>query len=132
MRLFQFHILFKCSGDSIRKKLSQHELKNAAVTVVLNLVRRVDARNRFDGSGLTVITRHLDGQLLSRFQTRRNSTNIEFLKPGQAQRFCSLSRKVLQRQNPHSNEVAAMNPFVTFRQHRANAQQTRALGGPVA
>ena len=54
------------------------------------------------------------------------------LAPGEAERLRVLPRLELQRQHAHADQVAAVDALVALGDHRAHAQQQRALGRPVA
>ena len=51
---------------------------------------------------------------------------------GKAERFQIFARQKFKRQHAHADKVAAMDALEAFGQHRANAEQNRSFGGPVA
>src|SRR6185312_5015351 len=55
---------------------------------------------------------------------------VELLS-GESQRAAAFARLELQRQNAHSDEVAAVDAFIAFGDHGADTQKRGAFGGPI-
>ena len=53
-------------------------------------------------------------------------------RPVKRERFCGFPRQELQRENPHADQIRAVNALVAFGDRGAHAEQQWALGGPVA
>ena len=73
---------------------------------------------------------HLDP--LARLQPSGKPADAKGLRPAQAERAQRFTRKKLQRQNAHADQVAPVDALEAFRDHRADAEQERTLGGPIA
>jgi len=56
-----------------------------------------------------------------------DAVDSEFFESGEAERLRRLARAILERQHAHAKQIAAMNALIAFRDHRAHAQQQRAL-----
>ena len=93
---------------------------------------RIDARGCGDVLDRAVRTRDAHGDDTTRLQCCAHSQNVEALPPGNLERrgVCSLAE--FERQDPHVDEVAAVNPLEAFRDHDFHAEQQRALCRPVA
>ncbi len=61
-----------------------------------------------------------------------NSRDLENFFAGQPVGFCIFPSTELQRQNAHTDQIRAMNAFVTFSDHRVYAEKARAFRSPVA
>src|SRR5450432_561238 len=94
-------------------QLAQHKLQNAAVGVILRLLRRVDAHQSAEfflpGTDPYLLARSkLPDQVADR-------GNLEDFIAREAQRLRAFSREKLQRQNSHTYQVRAVNTLITFR-----------------
>src|SRR5207244_4548730 len=56
----------------------------------------------------------------------------ELLAPGEAEGLAALTIPVLERQDPHHQEVRAVDPLVALGDHGSHAQEVRPLCRPVA
>ena len=72
------------SPKSRGRHLAQNGLKNATVSVVINLNRGVDACFRLEGDGGSIARGGMHGDLLQRFDVG-GKVDIEGLVPGQTQ-----------------------------------------------
>ena len=102
------------------------------MAVVLDVVRRVDARDRLE----------LGDPALRR--GRRTLTRLPGFRPGASPSTSSVSCPVrpsdvgalsgqeLERHDAHADEVAAVDALEALRDHGAHAEQQRALRRPVA
>src|SRR5690349_16574322 len=117
------------------KELAQNVLQDAAVRVVLGFLRCVDAHQRFKcNDGILAATR-FDFDLppgCELLDQLMNPADLEDLLAGQLQCFGVFPGEELQRQNSHADEVRTVYAFVAFCDDRANTEQTRALGSPIA
>src|SRR5687768_7410843 len=105
--------------------------QDAALAVVVELDRAVDARDDLDQPLAAVVT-DTQRDRLARRQTTCQAEDVVFLAPGQAERRRVLARLVLQRQHAHADQVRAMNALIALGEYGAHAEQRRALGRPVA
>src|SRR5882757_3440782 len=121
---------YSSGGAPWRRQLPQNILKDATVTEVFALFRRVDA--------------HAGGEL-NRFADSRRCPHIHLFRvaaaePADSEHFMSreterlrvLSRQELQWHYTHADEIGAMNALVAFRDHGFHAEQHGALRCPVA
>ena len=92
---------------------------------VVALARRVETHDRAE---LRVVRAHGDLVRLAVLE----AYDREGLVPGQPERLAALAGPVLQREHAHHEQVRAMDPLVALRDHRAHAEELRALGRPVA
>src|SRR4051794_13056387 len=99
--------------------------------VVMNLVRSVDAHD-----GLEVLFRanvpYSDVYQHPRFDPAGDTFDIESFETCKPETRGGFAAFELQREHSHSDEVAAVNPLVAFRQHRMNAQEARSFRCPIA
>ena len=63
---------------------------------------------------------------------RRADLDVEGLVAVDAERLPRVARLELQRQHAHADQVRAVDALEALRDHRLDAEQLRALGGPVA
>ncbi len=73
-----------------------------------------------------------DLYFLARFEILRQAFEIEDFQAREAERFRAFAGHKFERQDAHADQVAAVNALEAFGQHHADAEQDRALGGPVA
>ena len=92
---------------------------------VLALARRVEAQDRAERDA---VRRDRD---LARLAVL-DAGDRELLAAGQAERLAALAGEVLQRQDPHHQQVRAVDPLVALGDHGLDAEQVRPLRGPVA
>src|SRR6266852_243751 len=67
-----------------------------------------------------------------RFDTGLHSAYRKYFLASQSECLAILSRLELECEYSHPDQVAAMDPFEVLGDHRAHAEQQRALGGPIA
>ena len=117
----------RCSTSRCRRQqLAQHERQDAAVLVVLDLLRRVDAHARRELLVVRRCTRDLLGL------AALDAGDRELLLAGQPERLGVLAVGELQRQHAHADQVGAVDALEGLGDHRPHAEQLRALGRPVA
>src|SRR5258708_2263881 len=93
----------------LRYQLPQHERQNAAVLVVINLNRRINAAADGNIFNLPVLARNLQREVLLRLDVRVEADNVKGFSSVQFQCQCESTFLELQRQHAHADEVAAMN-----------------------
>ena len=81
---------------------------------------------------VNVLAPALHRQLLLRDDARRDAVDLDDLVAGEAERGRVLAGLELQRQDAHADQVRAVDALEALRDHRAHAEQQRALRGPVA
>src|SRR4051812_21891496 len=105
------------------QQLTQHELEDSPMAVVQPLVRGIDAHAR-----LEFLVARLD---LERLGAVLEGVEVERLLARQTQRLGVLAVRELQRQDPHADQVGAMDALVALGDHELDALQVRPLGRPV-
>ena len=119
-------------SSRLLQQLAQHERQDAAVPVVVDLDRRVDAaqhaESRASLPSLRVIT-SVSGccGLMSSGTAMSNVSSPSMPSDSRAVAGCEL-----QRQHAHADEVRAMDALEALRDDRLDAEQLRALRRPVA
>src|SRR5947199_9853799 len=100
--------------------------------VVMNLIRSINAHDGLEVLFCATVGAYANIDQHSRFDTASNTFDIESFEPGKPQSRRAFTVFELQREHSHSDEIAAVNPFEAFCQHRFNAKQARALSCPIA
>nr|GEU28369.1 hypothetical protein [Tanacetum cinerariifolium] len=114
------------------QQLTQHERQDAAVFVVIDFDRGIDAQQHSDVlAGAVGTVDHQGGQLLWLDLAFEAFQVVGFLA-GDAQGFHAVVADELQRQHAHAHQVRAVDTFERTHDHGFHAQQLGALGGPVA
>src|SRR3546814_2425072 len=85
----------------------QHIVQDAAVHIIFDLVRRIDAAERVEAEGRAVGAGDVHVDRLARRQVR-DARDGELVVDGQAQRLARLAIDELQRQHAHADEVRAV------------------------
>ena len=101
------------------------------MTVVVTLLRRVDANTDFEADRLAASLwrcRHLDGARLGILEIPEN----ERFATGEAQRLRVLTVHELAGDDAHADEIRAMDALEAFRDDGFNTEQHRTFGGPIA
>ena len=75
---------------------------------------------------------HEQRRVLLRLDAAFQAFDIERFVAHELQCLRAVIADELQRQHPHTDQVAAMNTLEAARDHRLDAEQLRALGRPVA
>src|SRR5471030_1551504 len=120
--------LFQLRGQ----QLAQHERQDAAVFVVIDFDRRVDAQQDFDFLRRLAFAVDHQGRQLLRLDLAFQAFQVVDFLAGDAQRFDAVVADELQRQHAHADQVGAVDAFERAHDHGLHAQQLGALGGPVA
>jgi len=96
----------------------------------------VDAHARVEAHRLPPVALgahvHLGGRRAAAGHPPGEARYREHLLAGQPERLRALAVRELQRQHAHADEVGAMDALEALRDHRPDAEEARALGGPVA
>ena len=122
------------SGEEVnlRRQMTEHVLQDAAVLVIVQLIRRIDTADQRHALKPAVRRNDLREQTLMRFQVAVQAANGDKLVTLEAER---LPRGVLlehQRDDAHADKVGTVNALERLRDHRAYAEQNRSLRRPVA
>src|SRR5258705_7094503 len=115
-----------------RSQLAQHIMQDAAVSIVFELIQRIDAAEQRNAAQRTIAGHDLGGQLLARLQIA--------LQPAYRHRFIPLQphrlprRTVLkgQPQHAHADQIGAVDALEALANHCADADKPRSFRGPVA
>src|SRR5450756_2479589 len=113
---------------------AEHVPQDPAVAVVVGLAGGVDPDDRIEGDHRAVATHgpHRDGRRRRAVVECGQSGDRHGLGPVEPERSGGLDDRELQGQHPHADQVRAVDAFEALGEHRADAQQTGALRGPVA
>src|SRR4051794_20453082 len=114
---------------SALQQATEDVLHDPAVPVVVRLTGRVDSDDRVE---LRVPGLHLHSSGRLAGIQGGHPSDRERLLTGQPEGLGVLSLGVLQREHAHADQVRAVDPLVGLRDDRLDAEQRRALGGPVA
>src|SRR5688572_8625621 len=117
-----FAIPRRASGG---QQLPEDVGEDPAVAEVFALARRVEPERRAE---LRLV--RANGHL-ARLATL-DPDDRELLAPGQPERLAALAREELERQDPHHQQVRAVDPLVALGDHRSHAEKLRSLRRPVA
>src|SRR5436190_2247424 len=115
-----------------RHQLPEHERQDAAVHVVVDFDRRVDAHDDGDFVGRSGAAMNPQRGLLHRTQSAFDADDVERLRAVERQRLRARSFVELQRENAHADEVGAVNALEALGDDGADAEEARAFGGPIA
>src|SRR5438067_1449850 len=105
------------------EEAAQHELKNAAVLIVVDLVGRIDSADDFETLRLAVDARGFDVELFARREAVLHARDVDRLEAGEAERLRVLACHELEREHAHADEVRAMDALEALRDHRAHAEE---------
>src|SRR2546427_5797570 len=111
--------------------LPQNVLQDPAVMVVGDFFGCIHARDDGESLEFAVVRLRMDGDWLLGREVR-DAFDFENFVTRQPQRFAILAIFEFEREHTHAEEVAPMDALVALRNHRAHAEQARALRGPVA
>src|ERR1700680_1050085 len=117
-----------CCGE-----LPQYVLQNSAMLVVVEFFRGIYAQARLELLGLR--PRAVVGPGDDFHELRRASVETDDFKSflaRESEALRALTGLVLQWQYAHADQVGAVNAFEALGDHRRDAQEHGALGGPVA
>src|SRR5258708_3336879 len=116
---------------SLLQHVPKHRMQNPAVAVVVNLHRRINSTRRGELDRLAVVVCDFDGDLLAGFEVL-GDRDVERAQAGEAEAGAGLAVFVLEGEDAHSNQVAAVNSFEAFGDDGFDAEKVNAFGGPVA
>src|ERR1035437_49651 len=114
------------------RELPQHLSQDAAVAVVVHLVRRIEPDGGRERRLLALRVRRRDRELLLRREVLRDALDSESLLARQPEALCVLPGLVLEREDAHPREVRAVDALEALRNHRPDAEEHRAFRGPIA
>ena len=107
-------------------------LQYAAISEVIELVDGIDAADQRNALQAAVGRDDLGDKPLMRLEIGVQSAERHLLVALQAERLPGRALLEYQRHHAHADQIGAMDAFKRLRDHRAHAEQDRALGGPVA
>lgn len=121
--------VFTCL-NTLRQHLPDHIAEDAAVAVIFQLRLCVDTAQRIQFSHTSV--RMCDFHRYNLFWCDAvQAADVNQFIPGQPQRTAIGSRRKLQRQDTHTNQVRTVDPLIGFRQHHSHPQKISAFRCPV-
>src|SRR5664279_1857315 len=100
------------------RELPQHISQDAAVAVVIDLVRRIEPDGGRERRLLALRVRRRDRELLLRREVLRDARDGESLLARQPEALCVLPGLVLEREDAHPREVRAVDALEALRNHR--------------
>src|SRR3954447_12394605 len=110
-------------------QVAQYAVQYAAVPVVGDFVRGVEAHPSLEFDGIAAVTRRLHLDAPGTFGIRGHglveALDVEDLLAGEPERLGTLAVWELERQHAHADQVGPMDALVALRQHRAHAQERR-------
>ena len=113
-------------------EMAQHVLQNAAVSIVVKLIDRIDAADQRHALEPTVRRNDLGNQPLVRLEIAMQPADGDLLVALHAERLPGRAFLEHQRDNAHAHQVGAMDALERLRDHRAHAEQNGALCRPIA
>src|SRR5579859_4028 len=119
-------------ASAFQQQQPQHVRQDAPVAVVLDLNWGVDATDHVERELAAVRSPTVHAERLAGVQPTRDAADVERLEAGQGKRLAGLTSFELQRQDTHAHQVAAVDTLEALRDDRADAEQQRAFGRPVA
>ena len=113
---------------------AQHVLQDAAVAEVVGLAGGIDAHDGVEGDRRAVgpLRPDRDGARGGALVERRQARDGEDLGAVQTERLSALPCRELEGHHTHTDEVGAVDALEGLGDDGLDAQQRRALGGPVA
>src|SRR5690606_14240284 len=117
-------------GRSGGGELAEHVVQDAAVHVVLLLLRRVDPHARVERRLLAVRLRRGDADPVD--AVAAEPFDIEDLGAVESEALRVLAVEELQRQHAHSDQIRAVDALEAFGEHGTHTEQRGALRRPVA
>src|SRR5215207_10741344 len=120
------------SAPALGRELTQHVLQDAAVAEVFELVERIDAADERHLLDLAVRRGDLGGELLSRLQLAGDAAQRHRLVALEAERGPRGLADEDERHHAHADEVRAVDALEALGDDGPDAEEVRALGGPIA
>src|SRR5208282_3781777 len=112
---------------SLAEHLAENVVQDAAVLVVGDFERRVDASNGGEIPFFTVCAASANPYFLARLEIAGQAFDVENFEAGEPERFRSLARQKFERKHAHSNEVAAMDALEAFGKDGTKSEQNCAF-----
>src|SRR6266446_6280684 len=113
-------------GTRFSEYFTQHEGQDAAVLVVVDLDRRVDAQQQRHFLHAAVGSPDHERRVLLRPDLALDAANVQGLVAFDAQRRDRVAAFELERQHTHSHEIGAVDALEAAHDHRTNAEKQRA------
>src|SRR5215210_3536172 len=117
---------------ALRRELTQHVLQDAAVAEVFELVEGIDAADERHLLDLAVRRGDLGGEPLSRLQLAGDAAQRDRLVALEAERGPRGLADEDERHHAHADEVRAVDALEALGDDGPDAEEVRALGGPIA
>src|SRR4051794_34397457 len=105
-------------------------MQQAAVAEIANLSLRVEAREQLQALALAVAARDRALELAPGRDTAADADDVDHFIALEAERLACHAGKELEWQHAHADEVRAVDAFEALGDHRAHAEQPRALRCP--
>src|SRR5438309_10778883 len=99
---------------------------------VVDIDRAVDPRDRAEREFLSRLAAHPHSHVLAWLHRSSQAQDVKRFSTGESQASGALAWHELQWENPHANEIAAMDSLEAFRDRCFYAQQQRPLRRPVS
>src|SRR6266853_1423073 len=119
-------------GTRFSEYFTQHEGQDAAVLVVVDLDRRVDAQQQRHFLHAAVGSPDHERRVLLRPDLALDAANVEGLVAFDPERRDRVAAFELEGEHAHADEVRAMDALEALHDHRAHAEEQCPLRGPVA
>ncbi|MDX6694663.1 MAG: hypothetical protein QOF02_2266 [Blastocatellia bacterium] len=123
--------LAACCSSLLLEQLAQNEGENAAVLVVVQFYRRVNAQGDGNFFGRAALASNDERDVLSRPDAVFKAGDVERLRAIESERLRARPFLELTRQDAHADQIAAMNALEALRDDGLHAEQARAFGRPV-
>src|SRR6267378_4706551 len=107
-------------------------MQNAAVSIVFELIERIDAAQQRNALQRAVAGDDLGGQLLARFQIALQSAYGYRLVTLHSDRLPGRAIFEGQWQHTHADQIGAVDTLEALANHGADTEQPRSLRGPIA
>src|SRR5258708_12733421 len=119
-------------GWCLTQRLPQDERQDATMLVVVDLDGRVDAHADQGCLGRSVPAVNDERRVLARAELSLQADDVVRFAAVEVKRLGARSLFELQWEHTHTDEVRAMDPLETLRDHGAHAEETGAFSRPVA
>src|SRR6266700_6014925 len=119
-------------GPRFSQYFAQHEWQDAAVLVVVDLDRRVDAQQQRDFLHAAVLPPDHQRRVLLRPDLALDAADVDGFVAFDAERSDRVAALELEGQHAHADEVRAVDALEALHDHCAHAEKQRAFRGPVA
>src|SRR5262249_3160261 len=114
------------------RELAQHVLQDAAVLEVFQLVERIDARDQRNALQTAVGRDDLGDQSLARLELAMQAADRHLPRAFEPGRLPADAPLEGEWDDANADQVRTVDALERLADHRADAEQHRSLGGPVA